>query len=199
MAEEWRQISGHAGYEVSNYGRIRGVARAVPCGDRLGVRLVPCRILKPVRLTTGYLQVCLHRKKILVHRVVAVAFCDGARPWLQVNHKDGDKQGNASVNLEWVTSSENHNHAYAELGRIAPWSGKSSGLHSTSKAVVSVDMETGAVIRYESASDAVREGFDSGCISRCCAGTSGYHKGRKWAYAYGAEHGVVWTEPETLV
>lgn len=46
-----------------------------------------------------------------VHRLVAKCFVDGECEGLQVNHKNGDKRDNKSSNLEWVTPSENTQHA----------------------------------------------------------------------------------------
>ena len=63
---------------------------------------------------TGYYKVRLSEsgvsKLVSVHRLVCEAFT--VRPPLQVNHKDGDKRNNHWLNLEWVTSRENHYHAY---------------------------------------------------------------------------------------
>lgn len=43
----------------------------------------------------------------------------------------------------------------------------------------------GSIVReWESGMDAVREGFDSPCITRCCQGKSLTHKGYKWKYNY---------------
>lgn len=52
-------------------------------------------------------------KNKLVHVLVAEAFI-GPAPAddHQINHKDGDKQNNRDSNLEWVTQSENMQHAY---------------------------------------------------------------------------------------
>ena len=50
-------------------------------------------------------------KLLLVHRMVASAF-HGQPKGLEVNHKNGIKDDNRPENLEWVTRSENHLHAY---------------------------------------------------------------------------------------
>ena len=64
----------------------------------------------------GYPKVCLHRdgKQTVhtVHRLVAQAFCDRAADCTEVNHIDGDKTNNTSSNLEWVTPSQNAQHAW---------------------------------------------------------------------------------------
>lgn len=63
----------------------------------------------------GYPQVTISiQNKItlwLVHRLIASAF-HGQPKGLEVNHKNGVKDDNRPENLEWVTRSENHIHAY---------------------------------------------------------------------------------------
>jgi len=90
-------------------------------------------ILKPWRHKDGYLMVTLYRdgkrKKMLVHRLVAERFLGPApSPDHEVNHKNGDKADNCPENLEWITCSENHMHAYRVLGReAAPSKGEAHG------------------------------------------------------------------------
>jgi len=66
--------------------------------------------------TKGYRTITLHKNgkqsPVLVHRVIAMAFCEGQKEGLQVNHIDGDKLNNNSRNLEWVTPSENQYHMH---------------------------------------------------------------------------------------
>ena len=64
----------------------------------------------------GYLMITLSgpegSKGYLAHRVVAMTFKPIDNPKkFQVNHIDGDKTNNCLYNLEWVTGSENMEHA----------------------------------------------------------------------------------------
>ena len=100
--EEWRPVVGFKGYEISSLGRVRSF-RQSPEG----------RIMRPNRITNGYLQVELRgengaRKGKLVHRLVLEAFI-GPPPsdGLQACHNDGNQLNNRLDNLRWDTPAEN--------------------------------------------------------------------------------------------
>ena len=74
------------------------------------------RFLKSSVTKYGYEQVVLSKngktKHFYVHRLVAQVYLlqDESRNY--VNHKDGNKTNNCVSNLEWVTPSENKQHAF---------------------------------------------------------------------------------------
>lgn len=185
MTEEWRDIPGIDGYQASSLGAIRGVPRTVKCGK--GQRLVKGNTLRAfVSERTGYLQVALHGDRHSVHRLIAMTWCAGYFDGAVVDHRNGDRKDNRAENLEWVTVSENCRRGFA-LGRVNPFAGKISADHPVSKAVISTHLRSGDQRYFASASDAVREGFESSCISRCCYGISKSHKGFSWRFAHETE------------
>lgn len=74
------------------------------------------RILKPCVVGKGYLSVSLRdgkkTYKKYIHQMVAENFVKNTNNYNVVNHIDGDKTNNYYKNLEWVTYSENNQHAY---------------------------------------------------------------------------------------
>jgi len=110
VSEEWRDIPNYNGmYQVSNLGRVRSFHNG-----RWGKRARP-RIMKPFPDRQGYVAVDLRDGCKNVHRLVAKCFIKNEHDKKYVNHKNGVKDDNRVINLEWVTASENSMHA-AKLG-----------------------------------------------------------------------------------
>lgn len=114
--KRWCAVVGWEGrYEVSDDGQVRSAERR-SSRHRVHERLLTGQLLG------GYRRMCLSNETVqqmrFVHIMVAEAFL-GPRPTSkhQVNHKDGKRLNNCVDNLEWVTPSENMQHAYTILGR----------------------------------------------------------------------------------
>jgi hypothetical protein len=103
MNEIWKDIVNYEGfYSVSTLGRIRNNRNE--------------HFLIPSLTTKGYgTVVCMvknRRKKFSIHRLVATTFIPNIYNKPQINHLNGIKTDNRTINLEWVTQTENLNHAF---------------------------------------------------------------------------------------
>ena len=77
-------------------------------------------ILKPYVGSGGYLYVkpCESNKTmhLAIHRAVAMCFCKGYKPWLVVDHIDGNKENNYYKNLRWCEQADNLKFGYDRRG-----------------------------------------------------------------------------------
>jgi hypothetical protein len=87
------------------------------------------KFLKPQKQRNGYLTVNLFNGKNVktktIHRLVAEVFIHNEFDKPFVNHKDLDKTNNNVNNLEWVTASENIQHAHNNGIRVGEKNGNS--------------------------------------------------------------------------
>lgn len=110
--EEWRDIKGFPGYQISSEGRVRSHNKTT-CTQKHGLRTWRNRIIKQkVSKCDGRARIILWKdgepKTLLVHRLQAMAFLgDPPQEGLTVNHKDGNPLNNVVENLEWMTIKEN--------------------------------------------------------------------------------------------
>ena len=110
--EVWKDIAEYENiYKVSNLGNVMSF------NDK-GVRLLKQEVARGYKRVT--LSKCNVQKRFLVHRLVCMAFNKNAENKKCVNHIDGNKKNNKSVNLEWCTASENEKHSHIKLGKIPP-------------------------------------------------------------------------------
>lgn len=121
--ETWAKIPSLPGYEASDAGRVRSVARTIV--DKLGRTINrPSVVLKPHAEKNGYLTISTIYGTRAVHRCVLEAFV-GPRPdGCQCAHWDGNKTNNALTNLRWATPKENaadrsrHGRTYRQQGEL---------------------------------------------------------------------------------
>lgn len=101
VIDNWKMVADFPDYEVSDTGKIRSI--------------ITKRILKPSINKNGYYSISLYKSKKatrkIFHRIVAKEWVDNSLNKPCVNHIDGVKINNHKDNLQWVTRSENSQHA----------------------------------------------------------------------------------------
>ena len=168
--EEWRPVVGYEElYEVSDMGRVRSKRKNTKIIDKENY------IMKQKFDNRGYLRVNLTKDKkqkaLLVSRIVAMAFVENPCPekFNVVGHDNDIKTQNMSCNLYWTDTKENNFHN-GKMDRFQ----MHLFLHHSLNCIE---------IKYNSMSDAKKDGFSSEKISLCCSGKRLSHKGYYWRKA----------------
>lgn len=167
--EIWENISDYDGlYKISNLGKV--------------IRIKTNRILK-YRNSRGYVAVSLSKdgkvKDFKVHRLVAMAFVSNPNNKPDVNHIDGNKHNNMSINLEWTTHSENIQHGYDKC-LLQPRKGIDNSL---SKAIIQFDKQMNKLFEYDSITEASQKISITGQnISQACLGKQKTAGGFIWKF-----------------
>ena len=143
-------------YQVTSDGQIRGVKQG--------------KYLRPQDNGVGYKFVFLckdgEKHRMYIHRIVAEVFCPRTNDtFTEIHHIDGNRNNNASYNLEWTDKSEHRR------------------LHKQ-KAVEQLDPTTEEVLNtYCSGVEAARALGGYACyISKCCNGKQKTAYGYKWKF-----------------
>ena len=147
MEEQWKSVRGYEGkYIVSDRGRVLSLPSVTrPEVYEMKVRYPYGRAYKSVELIDKNGK--KHNPR--VHRLVAEAFIPNPDNKEQVNHKDGNPGNNCVDNLEWVTPSENTQHAYD--------TGLAKAYGHDKKPVVMIDDFGCEVKRFDSVAEAAIE------------------------------------------
>lgn len=112
-------------------------------------------------------------KSCRVHRLVATAFIPNPENKPYVNHLNGIRSDNRVENLEWVTPSENTQHA-VDTGLFKP---------TREKQVIQYGLNGEKISEYRSIAEAARQ--TKGLVEKivqCCQMTRKTHNGFQWRY-----------------
>lgn len=164
MEEIWKDVPGFEGlYQVSNYGQIKSTPRRGTAGG----------IMKGHADRKGYINITLRKDGIQytqkLHRLIAITFISNPHNYPEVNHRDENKQNNRVDNLEWCTTSYNHEYGTRTL-RASTHCGKPIRC-----------VETG--VEYQGAKWASKEmGIDASGITKALKNPNRTCGGYHWQY-----------------
>ena len=142
------------------------------------------KYLKQNTSKSGYLSVELFdengkSKRLLIHRLVAMAYIPNPENLPQVNHIDENPLNNAVSNLEWCTAKYNMNYGNGAKTRHSKIDYTTESRKTTaringtkqSKTVLQYSRNGEFIARYNSAAEASRKtGANHSHIIECCNG-----------------------------
>lgn len=174
--EIWKDIPGYSGfYQVSNFGRIKGLSRIVKNKD--SQKVIESKIKNPqLNKINGRLIISLSKDGIkrtyFIHRLVAMAFIPNPDNLPQINHKDENPKNNNADNLEWCTAYYNVHYGNCIRKRAK----------LKSKAIYQIDRIKHKIInRFDSLTQAQKiTGIDKRLISKVICGKNQTAGGYIW-------------------
>lgn len=178
-------MDGYRGlYQVSSYGRVRGVDRSTTDHNGHRKRFQKGIVLKPALASNGYYTVnlCLNGKptSFCIHKLVALTFIENPNGYTYIDHINTIRTDNRACNLRWCTQKMNSNNPVSRVRlseslRKSGWkiSAKLLNRPDLSKPVAQIDPRTNAVIRvWPSSAEAGRVlGLNKANLKCCANGT----------------------------
>ena len=166
--ERWRPIRGFPGYEVSDHGRVKSLARDYHYGSHEDMILYQGD-WRGYKCVTLFRSGKRHHK--LVHRLVADAFIPNPDKLPIINHKDETPANNRADNLEWCTYRYNIHYGGCR-DKISK---------SVSRKVIQLTKDGSIVAVWDSMTKAAAStGACLSEISRCCKNNRLSAGGYKW-------------------
>lgn len=113
--EFWRSVVGYEGlYEVSNFGRIKGMEKIRTAkggsyirNEQIIIQSIHHNGYKVIGMTKNG-----KRKSFESHRIIAMSFLPNPDNKAEVNHINLDRGDNSLENLEWTSRRENLSHGF---------------------------------------------------------------------------------------
>ncbi len=111
--EQWKEIPGYPGYEVSDHGRVRSYWKSKGYGGGQKISSMFKTLVSTSR--SGYPRITLRKESRYfgyhIHRLVLELFVGPCPYGMICRHLDGNKQNNCRPNLSWGTHKENSQDA----------------------------------------------------------------------------------------
>lgn len=165
VKEIWRVIEISNGlYHVSNLGNVRSVPHSVFGVGKNKWQTRKGKVLKLETTIDGYYRATMSidgkSKRVLVHRLVAIAFIDNPKNKPFINHINGIRNDNRVENLEWCTNSENVIHSI-KLNGYKQHGDNSSRAKLNSKQVKEIFKSSGSsaevALKYKISAKTIRD------------------------------------------
>lgn len=135
--DEWKEIPGLPGYEISIYGDVY-FKGDVSCRKRR-----PSGICVQHRNRLGYMTVAINidgvKRRMLVHRLLAITYIENPENKKEIDHIDGNPSNNNLNNLRWVTHKENLNNSVSVERERISHIGKESNIKGRKKVWIDKD------------------------------------------------------------
>jgi hypothetical protein len=160
-------------YEISNYGNLRSIDRL----DNRGFKKLGKILKSSINRGGGYpyVRLSINGKKlsVVLHRLVAKYFVENKDNKQYVNHIDSNRTNNFYKNLEWVTHTENMQHA-KEFGFLEYHYGEKA---RNFKFFVEVINSEGDIIDILCGNKDMKDkGYDPRLINACFTGKQKSHR-----------------------
>lgn len=153
------------------------------------------KFIKPSITKNGYMSVELFNengsKRMLAHRIVAMAYIPNPNDYPQVNHIDENPSNNNVENLEWCTAKYNMNygngartrHLKIDYSKPCYRENAIKNGKNASVPVLQISLDGNVINRFESIKDAERYlEIKNSHICDCCKGRRKTSNGFLWKY-----------------